>query len=29
MSNWSIEKKQGFYSYLNKCFGLSVNSELK
>lgn len=29
MSNWSVEKIQCFYSYLNEYFGLSVNPEIK
>lgn len=29
MSNWSVGKIQGFYSYLNEYFELSVNPEIK
>ena len=29
MSNWSVGKIQGFYSYLNEYFGLSVNPEIE
>lgn len=29
MNNWSVEKVQGFFTYLNEYFGLSVNPEIE